>query len=459
MRTGALAAVLLCAALVLGLAGQSASAEAQKGHAQVRKAVDRAIGASIVHPKGLLVEREEYTDDGTYGFTLWRPGSGASGEGGGEEGGEPVARVALAYDLGPGEVEKAVREKLAALRDVPAKRETVSVGKRKLKGVALGPIPGSTPSTEVYVSDEGRVYRINVYGETLDAGHRKLLSGLEFGPPSRSAASLDALPDAGDPKTFYDDGGDTREREEAARRGPSTGAASRAASMTAAEVPRYAEKRIAEGCWLAQSTFFFQTQHGRYANSSASDGIPTGFTRLGSPNYWGAYTHGNLGYGRCASTYYTNDKFAVDYPLNFGDAVFSPFRGGTVTFAGRNSSHKNYGIFVVIKADNGKYVNLSAHLNGLAPGIRPGARVTDQTIMGYAGDTGDPSVPVGPPHLHQAFYRYPGFLADGSPYGGQGLQAVFHRYVGTAAKSGPGVHKYGWTKTSAQLAKGSLVSN
>jgi hypothetical protein len=29
-------------------------------------------------------------------------------------------------------------------------------------------IPGSTPSTEVYVPVNGRVYRINVYGEKLD---------------------------------------------------------------------------------------------------------------------------------------------------------------------------------------------------------------------------------------------------------------------------------------------------
>ena len=115
----------------------------------------------------------------------------------------------------------------------------------------------------------------------------ELLSGLEFDPPSRSAASLDALPDAGDPKTFYKNGGDVREREEAAPGGGPIGQANRSSSLTPAEVPRYAEKRISEGCWLAQSTFFFQTQHGRYANGNPSDGIPTGYTRLGSPNYWG----------------------------------------------------------------------------------------------------------------------------------------------------------------------------
>ena len=116
-------------------------------------------------------------------------------------------------------------------------------------------------------------------------------------------------------------------------------------------------------------------------------------------------------------------------------------------FAGRNSSHANYGIFVVIRdSTNGQYVSMSAHLSSLASGIYPGARVTSKKIIGFAGNTGDPSIPVGYPHLHQAFYRYPNSLADGSPYGGQGLQVVYHRYTGTAAGTGPGVYRFGASK-------------
>ena len=59
------------------------------------------------------------------------------------------------------------------------------------------------------------------------------------------------------------------------------------------------------------------------------------------PQLLGAqYTHGNYGYDRCNSSYYTNDMYAIDYPLAFGDVVFSPFRRDNVTFAGRNYSHK-----------------------------------------------------------------------------------------------------------------------
>jgi murein DD-endopeptidase MepM/ murein hydrolase activator NlpD len=141
--------------------------------------------------------------------------------------------------------------------------------------------------------------------------------------------------------------------------------------------------------------------------------------------------------------------YAIDYPLALGDVVFSPFRGGTVTFAGRNYSHKHYGVFVVIKADNGEYVSMSAHLNGLAAGIRKGARVTNSTVIGYAGNTGDLSIPADPPHVHQAFYRYPMYNSDGSPYGGAGLQVVYHHYTGTAARKAgysSGAYRYGLTK-------------
>jgi murein DD-endopeptidase MepM/ murein hydrolase activator NlpD len=99
--------------------------------------------------------------------------------------------------------------------------------------------------------------------------------------------------------------------------------------------------------------------------------------------------------------------FAVDYRRDYADVIFSPFERGKVTLAGRNYTHKDYGILVVIEADNRKYVSLSAHQSGLAEGVEQGARVTDETIIGYAGDTGSLDIPVGEPHLHQAFYRYP----------------------------------------------------
>jgi hypothetical protein len=104
-------------------------------------------------------------------------------------------------------------------------------------------------------------------------------------------------------------------------------------------------------------------------------------------------------------------------------------------------------------------VSLSVHLSGLAWGIERGARVTDETIIGYASDTGGPDIPVGEPHLHQAFYRYPCYNDAGSPYGSGGLRVVFHRYIGTAAGTGPGVYRFGWGSDSKTVSKGDWISN
>jgi hypothetical protein len=60
-------------------------------------------------------------------------------------------RVALAYDLEPGQIEAKVRDTLAAYPNLPLTREEISVGEKGHRGVAVGPIPGNTPSTGVYL--------------------------------------------------------------------------------------------------------------------------------------------------------------------------------------------------------------------------------------------------------------------------------------------------------------------
>ncbi len=147
------------------------------------------VGASISHPGRWFVERERYTYNQTYGFTLWKPPSDALYD----HGGAPAVRVALAYSLRPRQIGAIVQEKLAAYPELPITREELSVAQKGHKGVAIGPIPGSTPSTEVYVPLNGRVYQINVYGETLGSGAKELLSTLRFEPPSRPVSSLGLL--------------------------------------------------------------------------------------------------------------------------------------------------------------------------------------------------------------------------------------------------------------------------
>jgi hypothetical protein len=440
----------------------------------------REIGVSLEHPADWAVDHEQYMLTGTHGMQLWKPGS-VSPEG---CSGIPTARVAVAPGLAPEQIDQTVQETLDAYReyDLPVAHEKVIVGVDELEGVAVGPIPGGTPSYEVYVRVRELVYLIRVYEEELDATARRLLSSLEFNEPSQPPDSLE-LPDATAQigssrprlaeleRTALEAGRAARmaradelavgPQDAPARglvaqpRGPAVlepAASFEPPVLDPAEVPEQEEFRLNEGCFRADSRFFVQTQHGKFANRRFGPKL-TGWTFVGRPNYWGHFTHGALtqdGFGRCVKGDRTNDLFAIDYPLDKGDAVFCPFKRGTVTFVGRSVSHINYGIMVVIQAEapNGnRYVSMSAHLNGLARGIVRGARVTDETIIGFADATGGPGIPVGEPHLHQAFYRNPNFVFipgqgnTGPPFGGQGLQVIYHHFEGDARGSGPGVYK------------------
>jgi len=428
--------VVLAVASIMAAAGTGA--QAQEPAAATQRTGGEAVGATVAHPAAWKVEREPYTYDDTFGYALWYPDTGAAHD----HGGRPALRVALAYELNQEDIEAEVDGVLADYPDLPLKRETVDVA-RKHEGVAVGTVPGSTPYTAVYVPVNGRVYEVDVYArdtadEGLDAEDRRLLSGVRFEPPTTPVGSLD-LPAANSPEALYPSGSEAREIDGSQDGKVPEGASyptgdDPAATSARATAKGGGERRIAGGCWRADPGFFVQTQHGFKANSSGGDGIPTGWTQIGLPNFWGQYTHGNLGYGRCTEPNWANDKYAVDYPLNRGDFVFSPFKCGTVTFAGRNQSHADYGIFVSIRACNGKYVNLSAHLSAVSNGLGRGDRVTEKTVIGYAGATGGGNIAVGRVHLHTAFYRYPKMTSDGGPYGGAGLQVDRNRYVGTAAR-------------------------
>jgi peptidase M23-like protein len=388
------------------------------------------VGASIAHPASWTVERGRYTSGGTYGFTLYRPGGSR------DHGGVPAVRVALAEKLRPAGIEDEVGKMLAYYENqgLDVGREAVGAGGHH-EGVAFGPIPGSTPATRVYVPVNGRVYRIDFFSERpgkegLDADDRRLLGTLRFERPSAPVASL-GLPRANAPKALYPAKGEEPGIPDRGWASPSTGGER---GKTGSVEYSAAERRLPGGCWQADPAFWVQTQYGPTANSNEGDGIPKGWTRIGVPNYWGQYTHGDLGYGRCNEPYYANDKFAVDYPMDKGDPIWSPFDCGRVTFAGRNETHIDYGILVSIRACNGKYVSLTSHFSALRTGLSKGDRVDRDTVLGFAGKTGGPRIPVGQVHFHQVFYRYPKQNPDGSPYGGQGLQVVRHHYVGTAAR-------------------------
>ena len=68
MRNKILGFVFLATASVMVAA--VTGAEAQESPVTTQKTGGEAVGAAVVHPAGWNVERESYTYDGTYGYTL-----------------------------------------------------------------------------------------------------------------------------------------------------------------------------------------------------------------------------------------------------------------------------------------------------------------------------------------------------------------------------------------------------
>lgn len=102
----------------------------------------------------------------------------------------------------------------------------------------------------------------------------------------------------------------------------------------------------------------------------------------------------------------------TDYRAPYGTPVLAT-GAGVVVRAGRWGG---YGLMVAIRHPKGIETRY-AHLSRLAPGLRPGLRVTQGTVIGYSGSSGLATAP----HVHYEFLKNgrqinprPGDLGDGT---------------------------------------------
>ena len=97
---------------------------------------------------------------------------------------------------------------------------------------------------------------------------------------------------------------------------------------------------------------------------------------------------------RRISSYFTGKRFhpilkyfrphlGIDYAAPKGTPIVS-IGDGVVTYAGRKGG---FGKFISIKHTN-NYTTMYAHLSGYAKGIRTGAKVRQNQLIGYVGSTG-----------------------------------------------------------------------
>lgn len=367
---------------------------------------DPVVGVALTYPDRWQLVRDPVLW-GTHGFVLTEIGEEGHGL-------VPVARLAIDVGGGPGDLTQRIDDLRAEFPDVEMAEWPVEVG--GVTGTAVGPVPGGQASVAVFTAVDGALYRMNYYREELDARGSAMLARVRFVPREVTPLEL-GLDRADSPQALFGADGpeESPPREE-------VGEVALEPIAAAAEYP------LANGCWAQASGFFIQTTHSRDANGS-------GWSQMGTPNFWGERTHGNWGLGRCYSDFYTNDLYAIDYYLRVGDRLYSPFAHGYVVYAGWDpNGWWNYGRMVVIADPSGKYVSLSAHMRHV--NVVPGQRVNRNTLIGWAGSTGY-AAPY--PHVHQVYYRWPSF-SGGRPYGGRGLMPTRLVYLG----HGGGVYTGFW---------------
>lgn len=381
---------------------------------------DPVVGVALHYPETWEIERDPLLFS-THGFVI----KSADLDPADPHDALPIARIARDYDATPAQLDDIVAAKRADYPDLEMSQSEVLVGDHR--GIALGPIPGGQASINVYVATGEHVYRINYYGRELDERGLAMLEALILKAPTETVESRRLIP-ARSPQALF---GELRADMPAALplvRAADVLASAPAADGAAEPVAAAGEYRLSNGCWAQPTGLFIQIAHSWDANGS-------GWSRMGTPNFWGERTHGGWGMGRCTSGYYTNDLYAIDYYLRRGDRLYSPFAEGYVMYVGWDPENWwNYGKMVVIATPGGKFWSLSAHLSRV--NVVPGQYVTDETLIGWAGSTGY-AAPY--PHLHQVYYRW-ARSSWGRPYGGQGLKPTRLVHLG----QGGGAYRSFW---------------
>jgi murein DD-endopeptidase MepM/ murein hydrolase activator NlpD len=415
--------LLSCAAMAVACAGEPApevpptseGTPAQVEEIRTQLVRDDVVGVSVNVPSDWRVQPDPVLFN-TYGFALFDPGAPETG---GHER-SPVARISLAYQLKPDQIEERVRDLMSKYPEFPLTRSEVVVG-HGLRGIAVSGLPGTDPYSLVYVANGDKVYRIGLWTMEpgLDARAKGLLASLQFEEPKRSVQSLNLEP-----------------VEQAMRASPppeqmelNRKAHAERALLTALEggEPSKLEASPADisiqACEFGQpSGVFWQTvwdatnrfysgyttvYSGTYYNLRPGD---PGFSAM-SGNY-GSWWGQNYHVRKCDAGL-LNQFYANDWPAHKNANVYSATTG-TVEWAGwdyyDSEGYYTLGNYVVVR--NGAYRALMAHLTSIAVSV--GTSVGMNTIIGYAGKTGGPW----DEHVHSRMAYGESRTYNGQPYGG-----------------------------------------
>jgi len=412
---------LLCAVALAGCADQPPTAvEAPAEGTRIVR--DDVVGVSLSVPEEWRLHRDPVLFN-THGFVLFDPEDPKVGS----HERSPVARIALAYQMRPDEIEGRVRDLVEKNREFPVTRSEVTVGNGH-RGVVVSGLPGTDPYSLVYVAVGERVYRIGLWTreEGLDERARDLLAGLRFERPARSVQSLGLVPVQEAQRALPPPEQMAENRRAQAERTAQVLAATRGAPTPSLdETPRAQAGAAAAACefgaptgmywqttWDYTNTFYtnYTTSYsGTYYNLRPGD---KGWSAM-SGNYgswWGQGYH-----VRKCSSLYLNQYYANDWPVHKGGNVYSALEG-KVEWAGwdyyDSEGYYTLGNYVVVR--NGSYRAIMAHLNSIPSWVTWGASVTWSSVIGYAGKTGGPW----DEHVHSRVAYNESLTSMGQPYGG-----------------------------------------
>ncbi|HEX8822489.1 MAG TPA: M23 family metallopeptidase [Archangium sp.] len=409
--------LLSCAAMLVAC-GPQESTEVPVGPVEVvtQRVSDEVAGVSIDVPSDWRVQKDPVLFN-TYGFALFDP-SGPS-TGGHER--SPVARIALAYQVKPEQIEGLVQDLMSKYPEFPLTRTEVVVG-QGLRGIAVSGLPGTDSYSLVYVADGERVYRIGLWTEEpgLDNRARGVLASLKFEQPRKTVQSLNLVPVEQAMRAEPPAEQLALNKQAQAERAMKVALEGGEPQQMEAPAPVHA---MQTACEFGQPGGMFWQTVWDYTNKFYS-GYTTVYSgtyynlRPGDPG-WSAMS-GNYGswwgqnyHVRKCNTGLLNQFYANDWPAHKNANVY-PAITGTVEWAGwdyyDSEGYYTLGNYVVVR--NNGYRAIMAHLTSVA--VSAGNSVGMNTIIGYAGKTGGPW----DEHVHSRVAYGESRTYNGQPYGG-----------------------------------------
>lgn len=374
---------------------------------------DPVLGLTLRYPRQWKLSQDEYLFR-SYGFTL------------SDEEDHLVLRVGWLHERTPADLESQVRKVLEGDPEMSIARTDLRIAGHP--AVLLSPLPGIDPVTGIFLVVDERLFEIYYGSERFDAQFdargQALLQGLILSldaessklTPTRSPAQVasERLNALGLPQPD----GMQEVPVELIRQIMSKSSPNQISEPDQSGVAPSAAvgSEAVSGCLDWPTTKFLRVPW----NSSANNN--TGRTNAG-PRYYGeGDTH-----KYCNRTTGSNDYYALDFSFREWDQILAPAGAQVLYYGWATGGYQGYGRIVMLDLGDG-YQYLAAHLRGFGAIYYTGQWISDGTIIGGAGGSGDMRDGRWAIHLHQAIYKNAIPSGFGAYYGGQSVQPLHVKY-------------------------------